>query len=171
MRNTLFSSVFIILLTAFSVEAKAQKDYKPALILMLQYSDDDFKSIRGAKISEEPELEASNYQPAEKLGIGTEKIIKANASDVSFYTCTVSILEAHKLIADALELANDYAKKGTFTGEDLSDGKGKTVTVLKNKEGQEVMKLISQYIKDDNDDNDFFAIVIYGKSIREKMTE
>ncbi|MET0464172.1 MAG: hypothetical protein ABW007_13500 [Chitinophagaceae bacterium] len=171
MRNNLFLLSFTILLTSFSWKANAQKDYKPALLLMLQYSDNDFKNIRGAKISEEPELEAANYQPTEKLGIGTETIIKANTSDVAFYTCTVSILEAHKLIADALELANDQAKKGIFTGEDLSDGKGKTVTVLKNKEGHEIMKLISQYIKDDTDENDFFAIVIYGKSIRAKMSE
>ncbi|MBO9658387.1 MAG: hypothetical protein J7527_06140 [Chitinophagaceae bacterium] len=171
MRHHLFLTFLTILLAAFTGEVKAQKDYKPGLLLLLQYADHDFKSIVGAKMSEEPELEAANYQPLEKIGIGSEKIIKANTSEMAFYTCTVSLLESHKLIADALELANDQVKKGLFTGDDLSDGKGKTVTVLKNKEGHEVMKLISQYIKDDDDDNDFFAIVIYGRSIRMKMAE
>ncbi len=171
MRHRLFLPVLAIFFAVFTTEVKAQKDYKPALLLMLQYADSDFKSIVGPKISEEPELEAANYQALEKLGIGSEKIIKANVSEMAFYTCTVSLLESHKLIADALELANDQAKKGIFTGEDLSDGKGKTITVLKNKDGQEVMKLISQYVKDDSDENDFFAIVIYGKSIRIKMAE
>lgn len=162
------------LITSFSffiTEAKSQKDYKPGILLMLQYSDSDFKSILGSKLSEEPDIESANYAPTEKIGIGSEKIIKSNNSDISFYTCSLSLLEASKLITDVLELANDYVKKGIFTGEDLSDGKGKTVTVIKNKEGQEIMKLISRYVKDDSEENNYFAIVIYGKSLRTKMAE
>jgi|GEM_PF-5913465 len=171
MRKHFFLSILISSLSLFIAEAKAQKDYKPGLLLMLQYSDADFKSILGSKLSEEPEIESANYNPTEKLGIGSEKIIKSNSSDISFYTCTISLLEASKLITDVLELANDYVKKGIFTGEDLTDGKGKTVTVIKNKDGHEIMKLISRYVKDDPEENNYFVVVIYGKSLRTKMAE
>jgi len=164
-------SFLIITLSLVVHEARAQKDYKPGLLLMLQYSDADFKSILGSKLSEEPDIESANYDLTEKLGIGSETIIKGNNSDMTFYTCTISLINAGKLITDALELANDYAKKGIFTGEDFSDGKGKTVTVIKNKEGHEIMKLISRYVKDDTEENNYFAIVIYGKSLRMKRAE
>lgn len=171
MRKHLF---LFLLITSFSfilTRAQAQKDYKPGILLMLQYSDNDFKSILGPKLSDEPDIESANYAPTEKIGIGSEKIIKSNDSDMSFYTCTISLVNAGKLITDVLELANDYVKKGIFTGEDLSDGKGKTITVIQNKEGHEIMKIISRYVKDDSEENNYFVIVIYGKSLRTKMAE
>ncbi|PZR29013.1 MAG: hypothetical protein DI535_04710 [Citrobacter freundii] len=171
MRKHFFLFLFITSFSFILTKAEAQKDYKPGILLMLQYSDTDFKSILGSKLSEEPDIESANYAPTEKIGIGSEKIVRSNNSDMSFYTCTLSLVDASKLINDVLELANDYVKKGIFTGEDLTDGKGKTVTVIKNKEGHEIMKIISRYVKDDSDENNYFAIVIYGKSLRTKMAE
>lgn len=49
-------------------------------------------------------------------------------------------------------------------GEDIDASNGKNVTMVKNKLGENVMKIETQYIKDDNFDNDYFALVINGST-------
>lgn len=162
-------SILLAITMLFAFFAHAQKNYTSGILTMLEYANTNFKDIIGTKISDEPALEATNYSSKEILGIGSEKIVKNNNSEVAFYMCSLPLLDADKLIKDVLDLANSYVKAGKFTGEDLTDGKGKTVTEIKNKEGYDVMRIVSQYIKDDNADNDYFAIVIYGKAMQEKI--
>lgn len=162
--------ILLALLLLFSFFANAQqKNYKLAISLMLQYAEKDFKDILGEKMGDEPSLESGIYAPKEALGIGSEKIYKSNNSDKAFYVCTVALLDANDVLQDVLNYVNAKVKAGDFTGEDLADGKGKNVTVVKNKSGKDLIKIITQYIKDDNTDNDYFALVIYGKAAQEAM--
>jgi len=164
------SIILSCLLVLFMVSANAQqKNYKLALSLMLQYANQDFKSILGDKIGEEPSLKSDIYVPTEKLGIGSEKIYKSNTSNVAFYSCTVALTDATAILHDVLDYVNMKVKAGDFNGEDLTDGKGKNVTQVKNKEGLDILKIVTQYTDDDNFDNDYFALVIYGKAAQEKM--
>ncbi len=156
---------------SFTFFAHAQKNYTSSIVLMLEYANNDFKDILGVKGSDVPDLESASYTPKEIIGIGSESIIKSNNSDASFYLCSVPLLDAAKLIKDVLDLANSYVKEGKFTGEDFSDDKGKSVTEIKNKEGFDVMKIVSQYTDDNNADNDYFLIAIYGKAMQAKMKQ
>lgn len=157
-----------MLLFSFLANAQ-QKNYKLATSLMLQYAEKDFKDILGEKIGDEPSLESGIYTPKEILGIGSEKIYKSNNSDKAFYVCTVALVDATVILKDVLDYVNMKVKAGDFTGEDLSDGKGKNVTMVKNKAGNDVVKIVTQYIDDNNASNDYFAFVIYGKATQEAM--
>ncbi len=163
MKRTFLFLSFIFSLNSFA----QQKNYKLAISLMVQYANEDFKNSLGEKIGEESSLASDIYIPKEILGIGSEKIYKSKTSDLAFYTCTAALLDANAILRDVLDYVNTKVKSGDFSGEDLTDGKGKNVTLVKNKEGKEVIKIVTQYIKDDNSDNDYFALVIYGKAARD----
>lgn len=154
--------LFLLALQVIIVNAQ-QKNYKLAVSLMIQYADEDFKSILGEKIGEEPSLASGIYAPKEVLGIGQEKIYKSNTSSLAFYTCTVALADANPILHDVLDYVNMKVKSGDMKGEDLTDGKGKNVTIVKNKAGKEIIKIVTQYTDDGNFDNDYFALVIYGK--------
>lgn len=158
--------LFLLVLLSTFVNAQ-QKSYIPAVSLMLQYADQDFKNILGEKIGEEPSLVSGIYAPKEILGVGSEKIYKSNTSDLAFYTCTVALTDANAILQDVLDYVNMKVKAGDFTGEDFGDDKGKSLTVVKNKVGKDIIKIVTQYTDDNNFDNDYFALVIYGKSIQE----
>jgi hypothetical protein len=149
-----------------TVIVQAQKDIKAGITLMLRYAETDFKGVIGDSLSPEPELEATNYTPKETIGVGTEKIVKGDSSDVCFYICSISLLHANQLIHDALELANEFVQQGKFTGEDTNDGKGKSVTEIRDTAGNKVMHLISEYSDDGVEDNDYFAVIIYSKTMQ-----
>lgn len=161
MKKTILLSLLVM---ASAYVNAQQKNYKLALSLMMQYADQDFKSIMGEKTGEEPSLASGVYTPKEILGIGNEIIYKSNTSDVAFYTCTVALTEANAILHDVLDYVNMKAKAGDFTGKDVADGKGKNITFVKNKAGEDVIKIVTQYTDDNNFDNDYFALVIYGKS-------
>lgn len=155
--------LFAVSLSFVLVNAQ-EKNYKLSVAVMLQYAENNFKDILGEKLPEDPSVsEYTLYHPKEKLGIGTEQIYVHTKNNSSFYICYVPLTEANAILQDVLAYVNMKAKNGDFIGEDIDKGNGKNVTMVKNKEGENVLKIETQYIKDDNLDNDYFALVINGK--------
>lgn len=145
--------------------------YTSGILMMLQYAQDDFKSVISDKTGDLPEMGSSSYGLKEILDVGSESIIKSNNANTAFYMCN-ALLGASStsiLMHDVLGLVNMYAKAGKYTGEDYKTEDGKSITEVKDTDGNDVMKLISKYSNDGNDDNDVFAILIYGKSMQAKM--
>lgn len=156
----------LLLLVLAAPLLKAQKSYTMGVLTMMQYANEDFKSILGNKLEEIKESSIDIYSPKTIIGIGSEKIYKFQNSEMAFYSCMVPLLEASGILRDVLNYVNLKAKAGDFTGEESSDGKGKNTTIVKNKDGKEVIRIISQYIKDDTEDNDYVNVMIFGKAMQ-----
>lgn len=157
--------IYVLLLVLAPVWVNAQQtNYRLAMTLLLRHADQDFKSILGDKIGEETSMASGIYSVKEGLGTGTEKIYKSNTSDVAFYTCTIGLTDANAVLKDVLAYVNKKVAEGVFTGKDMTDGKGKNVTYVKNKEGNDIIKIVTQYSDDNDYSNDYFALVIYGKA-------
>lgn len=142
-----------------------EKNYQLSVGVLLQYAQNNFKDILGEKLPDDPAVaDYMLYYPKELIGIGTEQIYVAKSDNASFYICYVPLTEASTLLRDVLGYVNLKVKNGDFVGEDIDASNGKNVTMVKNKLGENVMKIETQYIKDDNFDNDYFALVINGST-------
>lgn len=155
---------------ALTISAQSAKNYEPALLVMMQYAQNDFEAIIGAKQESIPDIESTAYHTKEAIGIGSEMVIKSDHSDKAFYLLTGLLSDdgISKLIHDALKIANDGVTAGKFNGTDYNE-EGKSVTEIRDKDDRVLMKLISAYSDDNNPDNDTFSIMIFGKSLRESM--
>lgn len=158
----------LILFAVFSsfIFVNAQeKNYQLSVAVLLQHAQNNFKDLLGEQLPEDPALsDYLLYNPKEQIGIGTEQIYVSKSDNSRFYICYVPLTEASAILQDVLNYVNMKAKNGDFIGEDIDAGNGKNVTMVKNTAGENVMKIETQYIKDDNFDNDYFALVINGRA-------
>lgn len=164
--------LYVLAMLTFTLNvAQTTKSYKLPISLMIQYAQNDFKDILGDKLESIPDLESAYYKPKEIIGIGSESLIKSDNSDKTFYICSALLLseQTSQFIEDALKVVNDGVQAGKFSGRDYTDEKGRNITEVYQKDNDVVIRLISSYDKDADDDNNTFSMMIYGNTLGKIM--